>query len=137
MNLQTLNCKVTQVNMKSQPSLMHKNEVKFTSSPSKVQVTDVPKYFCCEKFSSKFPSAFFTVENRSELSTHEVENIGWFILKFNLLLVSSNQATNAFRISQKFFTMLLLVEKWKFLQGEVLVQKLRPRRLKFLFEVLL
>ena len=71
------------------------------------------------------------------MSTHEVENIGHFVLEFNLLLVSSNQVTNAVRISQKFFTMLLLVEKWKFLQGEVLVQNLRPRRLKFLFEVLL
>ena len=39
--------------------------------------------------------------------------------------------------SQKFLTMLLLVEKSKFFQGEVLVQNFGPRSLKFLFEVLL
>ena len=48
-----------------------------------------------------------------------------------------NQVTNAFRSSQKFFTMLLLVEMPKFLEGEVLSQNLGPRRLKFRFEVLL
>ena len=37
---------------------------------------------------------------------------------------------------QKFFTVLLLVEKSKFLQGEVLVQNFGPRSLKFLVEVL-
>ena len=48
-----------------------------------------------------------------------------------------NQVTNAFRSSEKFFTMLLLVEMPKFLEGEVLSQNLGPRRLKFRFEVLL
>ena len=47
------------------------------------------------------------------------------------------QVTNAVRSSKKFFTMLLLVEMPKFLEGEVLSQNLGPRRLKFRFEVLL
>ena len=60
-----------------------KTKWSFTSSPSKVQV---------KKFSSKFPSAFFTSESRSWLSTYEVENIGWFILKFNFLSVFSTKS---------------------------------------------
>ena len=61
-NLQTWNCKVTQVNMKSQPSLMHKNEVKFyfitfQSSSHRRAL----KYFCFKKILQQVSISFLNI----------------------------------------------------------------------------
>ena len=77
------NCKVTSEHEKSAFSHAQKQ--------SEVLLHHLPK-FKSKKFSSKFPSAFFTSESRSWLSTYEVENIGWFILKFNFLSVFSTKS---------------------------------------------
>ena len=139
MNLQTLNCKVTQVNMKSQPSLMRKkNEVLIHHLP-KFKSQTCSQVLLLRKNNS--PASFHQLSSHRKVEVDcphtKVKNIGHFVLEFNLLLVSSNQVTNTVRSSQKFFTMLLLVEKPKSLEGEVLSQNLGPRRLKFRFEVLL
>jgi len=92
-NLQTWNCKVTQVNMKSQPSHAQKrSEVLLHHLPKFKSQTCSQVLLLRKKFFSKFPSAFFTSESRSWLSTYEVENIGWLILKFNFLLVFSTKS---------------------------------------------
>ena len=80
--------------MKSQPSLMHKKR-------SEVLLHHLPKfksltYRSTSAVRKNSPVSFHQLSSHRkvevELSTYEVENIGWFILKFNLLLVSSTKS---------------------------------------------
>ena len=109
-NLQTLNCKVTQVNMKSQPSLMHKkrSEVLLHHLPKFKSLTYSQVLLLCEKNS---PVSFHQLSSHQnvevELSTYQVENIGWLHPKVQLSVGLLNQVTNAFRSSRALQKFLL------------------------------
>ena len=85
-------------NMNRHPSPMHnkRSEVLLHHLPTFKLQTCSQVLLLRKKISSKFPSAFLTSRtSRSTLSTYEGKNIGWFgwfILKFNLLLVSSTKS---------------------------------------------
>ena len=108
-NLQTLNCKVTQVNMESQPSLMHKNKVKFyfitfQSSSHRRAL----KYFCLEKNSS---ASFHQLSSHRKVEVDcphtKLKTSDGSSYKVQLSVGLLNQVTNAFRSSRALQKFLL------------------------------